>query len=956
MANSSVIQRLYAILVLFFLLAVVPVYAGYYDAVTASNANFITDLQTRIRSPYTRITYDNYDETNIANYASYVYSGSQRAVRCVYSNYEYVYSGTFAWGVFSREHTWCASWMPNESTSSQQYSDQHHLFPTQQNDANGIRSNHQLGKVITVTKTFYEGKYGTDSTGDPIYEPRDPQKGNSARALLYMAVKYNGVGGLNWTFSALSVKMISLSEKPQSLEVLLKWHHEDPPDKGEVERNDYVQSIQQNRNPFVDHPEYADYINFWTIAKINPAFVTEPTNHLSNLTTGSINGTYITLNWTDAASGTQAPSGYMVLAYDTNNYFIPEDGVTYTEDTNLSDGKAIAFVAHPSAGNYTFTSLHPNTNYYFRVYPYNGTGTTINYKIDGTIPSMMTTTIPSSLAPEPTNHATAFSVVSVTTGAITLNWANAIGATLPSGYLLSANNIGSFSNPVDGNSYADDSQLSDGSAMVNINYSSANTTYTFNNLLANQVYYFKIYSYNSTNSMRNYKTDGTVPSTSTTTLPVPIMATAITLDPSSITPTTATGNGSITNLGYPNPTHYGLVWDTNATPTIALGTKTDNGAASAIGAFTGALTSLSAQTLYYIRSYVTNPSGTAYGNEVQFYTFSSDPSGHVTGFNATAVSTSQINLSWTTTFGASGYLVLLKQGANPTGTPSDANDYIVDDILGNASVCAVLNTGNSASASITGLTPNAAYTFSIFPYRWDGINMGTYNYLTSATIPLATATTQALPDMGPGVIINEFSQGASGAKEWVEILVTQDNYNLQNYKLVDSNGSLSITLSGSGFSNIAKGTLIVLYNGGDVDTLITPDLTYNGGSDKVLQISSLNASGTWAITRTTGWNNTTGAFANASATDVPRLITASGDTVFSFPRTPTPAGGMYSAYTGNTVSGATIASNWTADIAYGSATPGSPNGGINTTWIMGMGGVPVELSLFTTEPDTAIKE
>lgn len=185
------------------------------------------------------------------------------------------------------------------------------------------------------------------------------------------------------------------------------------------------------------------------------------------------------------------------------------------------------------------------------------------------------------------------------------------------------------------------------------------------------------------------------------------------------------------------------------------------------------------------------------------------------------------------------------------------------------------------------------------------------------------------------VIINEFSQGSSGAKEWVEILVVTDNLNLQNHKLIDGNGSLSITLAGSGFASLRAGTLIVVYNGGDVDGTIVSDLSYNPtGGDYRLEVSSLNNSGSFAVTRTAGWSGTTGAFANGSSTDVPQLVDAQGTTFYSFPRTPTPNSAKFSAYSGGNTGDATLATNWTADAASSSATPGAPNpAGSNPSWI-----------------------
>lgn len=80
----------------------------------------------------------------------------------------------------------------------------------------------------------------------------------------------------------------------------------------------------------------------------------------------------------------------------------------------------------------------------------------------------------------------------------------------------------------------------------------------------------------------------------------------------------ATGNGNITSLGAPNPTAHGVCWNTTGAPTTADNVK-DVGAASATGAFTAAMTSLTAGTKYHVRAYAYNGYATSYGNEVVFW-------------------------------------------------------------------------------------------------------------------------------------------------------------------------------------------------------------------------------------------------------------------------------------------------------------------------------------------------
>jgi len=88
---------------------------------------------------------------------------------------------------------------------------------------------------------------------------------------------------------------------------------------------------------------------------------------------------------------------------------------------------------------------------------------------------------------------------------------------------------------------------------------------------------------------------------------------------SSIAATTATGNGTIEDMGVPDPTQHGVCYNTTGSPTIASD-KTTEGVPSGSGAFTSAMSSLTANMLYYVRAYATNTTGTGYGIQVTFST------------------------------------------------------------------------------------------------------------------------------------------------------------------------------------------------------------------------------------------------------------------------------------------------------------------------------------------------
>ena len=96
-----------------------------------------------------------------------------------------------------------------------------------------------------------------------------------------------------------------------------------------------------------------------------------------------------------------------------------------------------------------------------------------------------------------------------------------------------------------------------------------------------------------------------------------VLATVTTQAVTDILGTTATGNGTVTDLGIPDPTQHGHCWSTSPNPTTA-DDKTELGAKTATGAFTSSLTGLNPGTLYYCRAYATNLVGTSYGADRTF--------------------------------------------------------------------------------------------------------------------------------------------------------------------------------------------------------------------------------------------------------------------------------------------------------------------------------------------------
>lgn len=92
------------------------------------------------------------------------------------------------------------------------------------------------------------------------WEPPDEVKGDIARIVFYMDLRYNGDDFTNAPDLVAIDGNGSDKRYLTGLSTLLKWHCRDPVDDTERTRNDVVQQYQGNRNPFVDHPAWVRHV------------------------------------------------------------------------------------------------------------------------------------------------------------------------------------------------------------------------------------------------------------------------------------------------------------------------------------------------------------------------------------------------------------------------------------------------------------------------------------------------------------------------------------------------------------------------------------------------------------------------------------------------------------------------------------------------------------------------
>ena len=138
-------------------------------------------------------------------------------------------------------------------------SDPHHVLPSD-GYVNNRRSNYPHGEVTgKVEYTSHDGcKLGTGTNNTKVFEPMSQYKGDIARIYFYFVTCYQNKMSSN-TFSVFD-KSAFPSIKSPFLELYLKWHKEDPVSDKEIIRNNEIYKVQKNRNPFIDHQEYAERI------------------------------------------------------------------------------------------------------------------------------------------------------------------------------------------------------------------------------------------------------------------------------------------------------------------------------------------------------------------------------------------------------------------------------------------------------------------------------------------------------------------------------------------------------------------------------------------------------------------------------------------------------------------------------------------------------------------------
>ena len=254
--------------------------SGYYGSANTTSAAALRSSLHNIIDDHTKVSYTGI--WAVVAQAEQDPLNSSRVLE-VYKNASYA-KATGGNNFYNREHTWPKSLgFPNDGSTNFAYTDGHHLFASDIT-YNSARGNKYFGNCSSGCTEYPtqansgqgggSGSYPGNSnwTNNSMWQTWSKRKGDAARAIFYMDVRYEG--GTNGNTGSAEPDL-RLTNDPglivQSngnatvaymglLSVLLQWHAEDPVDDREIVRNQIVFNAQGNRNPFIDNPQWVQCV------------------------------------------------------------------------------------------------------------------------------------------------------------------------------------------------------------------------------------------------------------------------------------------------------------------------------------------------------------------------------------------------------------------------------------------------------------------------------------------------------------------------------------------------------------------------------------------------------------------------------------------------------------------------------------------------------------------------
>jgi hypothetical protein len=213
----------------------------------------------------------------------------------------------------------------------------------------------------------------------------------------------------------------------------------------------------------------------------------------------------------------------------------------------------------------------------------------------------------------PLTQASNFGSSNLATTSMTISWTRGNGNRV---IVLAHENAAVDSDPASGSSYSANASFGSGDQIGTGNfvvYDGTGTSVNVTSLTSGATIHYALYEYNTVDNC--YLTPAFTGDA--TTLGPPTLTTS---SIASITATSASGGGDVSSINGSSLTHKGVCWSISSNPTLANSHTDDIASGTGVGSFSSSITGLSASTLYYVRAYATNASGTAYGDEKTFTT------------------------------------------------------------------------------------------------------------------------------------------------------------------------------------------------------------------------------------------------------------------------------------------------------------------------------------------------
>ena len=279
-------------------------------------------LKSRLAQGYSQLSYnvarDNMYGSidNVAGDVECVYTGRTATfnTRAGANNNSFNCEHTFPQGFFNQN-------LPMRS-------DIHHLFPTDVS-ANSTRGNNPFGVVTSAS-----WQVGGSKSGGGVFEPRNIHKGTCARAMMYFVIRYQDYSN---HFAGQET-------------VLRQWHNQYPPTVNDNARNVAIESIQNNRNPFIDYPQFEERI----------------TNFVSNSTVPAVSSLYFSDDTIRLLSDVSivAAHNFRFVVYNSGNEVVELDNFNLTgSNLQFVPGFPSDITILPGKSAHIDVVFNPNTNY-----------------------------------------------------------------------------------------------------------------------------------------------------------------------------------------------------------------------------------------------------------------------------------------------------------------------------------------------------------------------------------------------------------------------------------------------------------------------------------------------------------------------------------------------------------------------------------------------------------------